>query len=567
MDNRTLKAVVISLVLWYAWMVFLAPPPPPLEEGSADLVDIEGDEQIAEAPSPPAGDLAEGGAPAGSQGTPRGLPALDRSVHPQVVFAQCGVRATVAGADGGLFGMHLPDHEARYEVQPLWSWALAGFPKGWQPYGGEPGPVYLVSDEGRAFVASAGDPLTTPGPVDIDTTAEGVLVTRGVQGDVEIESRFQQVDGDPCRMELSVTWHNRGSQPWSRGLWVGVHDVLEEHASAYDSNPRPLALLDGYLQTWDDLTDTSPPTKVAGEISAFGLAGHYFAAVAVPRAGQGQLLAGAIPRQGQAGFKHGVHWWDPQTLEPGGARTASFELYVGPKESNALAEIDEELTSLISLGFLSVIARPLLWLLKQIQGFAGNWGLSIILLVIVVKAAFFRLTQKAFESSQAMQAIQPQFKEIQEKYKHSPEELQQKMIALYRDNGVNPLGGCLPMLLQMPVWFALYSVLLSAVELYHSEFLYLRDLSQPDPYMVSPALVTAVMFGQQLLMPTANLDPAQARLMRLMPLVFGLLFFTFPAGLVVYVFVNTLLSMLQQIYIKRTFTLKKDSVAAGTGGA
>ena len=155
--------------------------------------------------------------------------------------------------------------------------------------------------------------------------------------------------------------------------------------------------------------------------------------------------------------------------------------------------------------------------------------------------------------NQRMAALQPQLKELREKYKDNQEELNQRTMALFRDNKVNPVGGCLPMIIQMPIWISLYRVLLTSVDLYHTEFLYLKDLSVADPYAILPLIVIGLMFAQQQFMPTGNMDPAQARIMKLMPLVFGILFFSFPSGLVLYIFVNMLLTILQQWYIKRRF--------------
>jgi YidC/Oxa1 family membrane protein insertase len=179
--------------------------------------------------------------------------------------------------------------------------------------------------------------------------------------------------------------------------------------------------------------------------------------------------------------------------------------------------------------------------------------LSIIGLTLLVKGVFFPLTQMSFRSSQAMQAVQPKVLEIKAKYENDPEELNRQMIKLWRENGVNPAGGCIPMLVQLPVWLALYQVLLTSVDLYHTKFLYLDDLSAPDPYGVLPLMAVVLMVAQQQMMPVPNMDPTQAKILKIMPIAFGLLFFTFPSGLVVYIFVNTVLTMVQQWLIKRSF--------------
>src|SRR5690606_13816673 len=160
-------------------------------------------------------------------------------------------------------------------------------------------------------------------------------------------------------------------------------------------------------------------------------------------------------------LRYGAQFLVPsRTLAPGEAHTERFRLYAGPKDLPTLRTVDETLTSLIELGFFGFFARILLWLLELFYGLVGNWGLSIVLLTVLVKLLFFPLTQMSFKSSQAMTAIQPELTRLREELKDNQEELNRRMVALFRENGVNPLGGCLPMLVQMPIWFALYSVLL-----------------------------------------------------------------------------------------------------------
>jgi YidC/Oxa1 family membrane protein insertase len=261
-------------------------------------------------------------------------------------------------------------------------------------------------------------------------------------------------------------------------------------------------------------------------------------------------------------FIHGLHYSVQDGLAAGESVSETFRIYLGPKDMSALEAFDSRLSSAIDLGFLAVFAVFLLQMLKIVHMVVGDWALAIIGLTFLIKAAFFPLTQQSYRSQQAMQLVQPEIKKIQEEYRDQPEELQRRTIALFKERGVNPISGCLPMMVQMPVWFALYSVLLSAVELYHTKFLYLEDLTQPDPYLALPTLVMGMMFLQQRMMPTGNMDPAQARMMKLMPLVFGLLFFMFPAGLALYVLVNMLLSIFQQWYIKRTFKSPETAPAA-----
>jgi YidC/Oxa1 family membrane protein insertase len=249
----------------------------------------------------------------------------------------------------------------------------------------------------------------------------------------------------------------------------------------------------------------------------------------------------------------GEHLVVAKRLEPGQEIHKTYRLYFGPKDYTQLQAIDPNLGNAVQLGWFAFFGGPLLWLLKLYHGWLGNWGLAIILLTFTMKSAFFPLTHFSMRSGARMAAIQPLLAELKEKHANEPEELNRKTIALFRDQGVNPVGGCLPMILQMPVWIALYNVLQTSVQLYHTKFLYLEDLSSPDPYAVLPLIAMGLMLLQQRMIPMGNMDPAQQRMMKLMPLIFGVLFFTFPSGLVVYMCVNTTLTMLQQAWFKAVF--------------
>jgi YidC/Oxa1 family membrane protein insertase len=328
---------------------------------------------------------------------------------------------------------------------------------------------------------------------------------------------------------------------------------------------RPWLQIDGSVDYADDLEALESPEKVDGQADWFGLADTYFASLVLvgeaDAPGDGYLTySRRLSADGAA--LHGVQYTQDLRLAPGATQSETFRVYLGPKSMEQLEAYDPRLGGAIDLGVLSFFAVVLMHMLKAVHAVVGDWALAIIGLTFLIKAAFFPLTQQSFRSQRAMQVIQPEMKKIQEEYKDNPEELQRRMVELFREAGVNPASGCIPMIVQMPVWFALYSVLLSAVELYHAKFLYLEDLTQPDPYLALPTLVMGLMFLQQRMMPTANMDPAQARLMKLMPLIFGFLFFMFPAGLALYVFVNMLLSIVQQWYIKRTFNSAEPAGAA-----
>lgn len=238
-----------------------------------------------------------------------------------------------------------------------------------------------------------------------------------------------------------------------------------------------------------------------------------------------------------------------------------FILYAGPKEQKRLEKLNSGLEYIINYGFFSIIARPLFWVLIFFHGFFGNYGWSIILLTIVTRLPFIPLVNKGQKSMRKLQALQPKMTEIREKYKKDPQKMQQEMSDLYKKNKVNPVGGCLPMLLQIPVFFALYKVLLVSIELRGAPFLlWITDLSAPDALFGHiagfslggplPYLMGITMVLQQKMTPS-TMDPKQAKLMMLMPVVFTFMFLNFASGLVLYWLVNNILGILQQFFVNR----------------
>ena len=238
-------------------------------------------------------------------------------------------------------------------------------------------------------------------------------------------------------------------------------------------------------------------------------------------------------------------------IAPGSAATITQTLYVGPKDQVALAALAENLDLVIDYGWLWWLAQPLFWLLTLIQQFVINWGLAIIALTIVVKLIFFRLSAASYKSMAKMRTVQPKIQSIRDQYADDKAKQQQAMMELWKKEKINPMGGCLPMLIQMPVFIALYWVLLESVELRHAPFiLWIEDLSAMDPYFVLPILMGISMWLMQRLNP-APPDPMQAKIMMYMPIAFTFLMMWFPAGLVLYWLCNNLLSFAQQYVVTR----------------
>ncbi len=228
-----------------------------------------------------------------------------------------------------------------------------------------------------------------------------------------------------------------------------------------------------------------------------------------------------------------------------------FLLYFGPRDIHILKYVNYDLVKAIDFGFFTPISKPLLYVLKFFHSFLGNYGFAIILLTVIIKLLFWPLTHKSYASMKDMQKLQPEMQKIRAKFKNDRERQNRELMELYKTHRVNPLGGCLPMLVQIPVFFALYKVLMDAIELRQAPFLlWISDLSLKDPYYVTPLIMGATMFIQQKLTPS-TMDPTQARIFMLMPVIFTFLFLNFPSGLVLYWLVNNLLTILQQYIIHK----------------
>ncbi|MBP8928058.1 MAG: membrane protein insertase YidC [Ottowia sp.] len=233
-------------------------------------------------------------------------------------------------------------------------------------------------------------------------------------------------------------------------------------------------------------------------------------------------------------------------IAPGATAAVDARLFIGPQEEKVLESIAPGLELVKDYGFFTILSKPLYWLLDKLHGFIGNWGWSIVALVVLLKIAFYWFNAKAYQSMAKMKAINPKVMDMRERYKDNPQQMQQEMMRIYREEKVNPMGGCLPILIQIPVFIALYWVLLSSVEMRGAPWiLWIKDLSVRDPYFILPIVMTLTTLLQTALNPLPP-DPMQAKLMWFMPLIFSVMFFFFPAGLVLYWITNNILTIAQQ---------------------
>lgn len=394
--------------------------------------------------------------------------------------------------------------------------------------------------------------------------APGEVALRFEDGGVAVTKRFH-FDPDDYYVGLVYEVENRRSEPFSANLFAQIkRDAsVPESAEGFNLGPRPY--LGAALTTpesryekvdFDDLDDEEFRHEVPGGWIA--VLQHYFLSAWVGDAALVNHYYGYPNRRGDGTYIVG---FTAPAFEVGpgerGQTTAGF--YAGPKDQRRLEEIAPNLNLAVDYGFLWWLAVPLFHLLDAMHSVFANWGVAIILMTLVIKIVLYPLSAASYRSMAKMRKLTPQLKRLQERHAGDRQKLSQEMMELYRKEKANPLGGCLPMLLQMPVFIALYWVLYESVELRQAPFVgWIDDLAAMDPFFVLPILMGVSMYGQQLLNPPMP-DPMQARIMKMMPIMFTVLFLFFPAGLVLYWLVNNLLSMAQQWFI--TYRIEKMDTA------
>jgi YidC/Oxa1 family membrane protein insertase len=299
--------------------------------------------------------------------------------------------------------------------------------------------------------------------------------------------------------------------------------------------------------------------RVPGEASWVGLDEHYFVAAVLPGKPVGQCLfaRGARPGETVAVLRLPVE---------GGVAAVDYTLFAGPKQLDLLRAYGRDLDTAIDYGsvtnFFAFFARILLWVMRWFEHLIGNWGVAIILLTLTVKALTYPLTVKQMKSMNEMRKLQPEVEKLKAKHGEDKEKMNVAVMELYRQHKVNPLGGCLPMLIQLPIWFALYATLQTSVELYQEPFLWIRDLTQQDPIYVLPLLMGVSMFVTQKISPQPA-DSTQAKMMLyFMPIFFTFIMLKLPAGLTLYILVNNMLSIAQQQWL-----MKRSNAAPAAAGA
>ena len=347
---------------------------------------------------------------------------------------------------------------------------------------------------------------------------------------------------------------NRGTAPWNGVMYAQLKRDSSKDPSASNQGFGMSTFLGGAWWTkekpynkadFDDFAESPMKESVTGGWAA--MIQHYFVSAWVPDAKGTNVFTTR-----KSGDDNIIGYTGPQiAVAPGAQQKIEASLYVGPKVQKILETVSPGLELTVDYGWLWPVSQFLYWLLSLIHGWVGNWGWAIVFLTVLVKAAFFQLSATSYKSMAKMRTVMPEMQRIKEQHAGDRAKQSQAMMELYKTEKINPLGGCLPILVQMPVFIALYYCLMESVELRHAPWLgWIRDLSVMDPYFVLPLIMGATMFVQQQLNP-APPDPMQAKVMKIMPVVFTVMFLWFPAGLVLYWVVNNGLSILQQWIITR----------------
>ena len=386
---------------------------------------------------------------------------------------------------------------------------------------------------------------------------------------VVIEKRFRFTRGSyAIGLEQIVT--NGSAAPWRGAEYVRIKRRSAEIE-------RSMFNVDSYSFTGPIVYDGDKSEKLKRndliddgkhEFSAqqgwFGSIQHHFLSAVVPTPGVDYKYDVAV--NGDVSTSSSIRR-NLVSVAPGSSETFATMLFVGPKLQDQLEQIDESLKLTVDYGWLTIISQPLFWLLSFVFGFVKNWGVAIILVTLLIKLAFYKLTEASGRSMAKMRQIQPRMKALQERYKDDRQALSQAMMELYKREKVNPAAGCLPILIQMPFFLAFYWVLLESVEMRQAPFaLWITDLSTRDPYFILPLIMGAAMFGQQKLNP-APADPVQAKVMQIMPIMFTVFFAFFPSGLVLYWVTNTLLSIAQQWKVNKVVEAESKAQKGGKKGS
>ena len=402
---------------------------------------------------------------------------------------------------------------------------------------------------------------------ELDGADEIVVPLRWADGSgVEVEKRFRFRRGSYA-VQLEQQLDNRSDAPWQGGAYAQiVRRLRASERSMFNvdsySFDGPI-VYDGDKSEKLDADDLDNGRAYSFESEQGWLASieHHFLSAIVPARDGVYDFAVTLSSAGDSTRSSTIS--KRQTVLPGASKIFTTTLYVGPKLQSQLEQIDPKLKLTVDYGWLTILSGPMFWLLNKLFGIIGNWGVAIMGVTILIKLAFYKLTEASGRSMAKMRKLQPRMKVLQDRYKDDRQQLSQAMMELYKREKVNPAAGCLPILIQMPFFLSFYWVLVETVEMRQAPFmLWITDLSSKDPFFILPLIMGVAMFLQQKLNPTPA-DPVQAKVMQIMPIMFTGFFAFFPAGLVLYWATNTVLSIAQQWKINKVVEAEGKTMKGG----
>ncbi|MCB1888595.1 MAG: membrane protein insertase YidC [Rhodocyclaceae bacterium] len=539
MDNRRLIPALVFFfalfMLYDAWIKHNAPPPAPAPAVAAA---VSGGAAQADAPT-----TSLSGAPAATPTAdviPSGAPSI--RVETDLVVAE------VSAEGGSLVHLELKDHKKTFEGQE----SLVLFDRA-KPH------VYVAQTgligEGMPnhktrFTLPDGDQALAAGQDELSLRLQAAEAPAGItvskiltfrRGSYEVDTRYEVLnESGEAISPFAYFQFTRDGEPAESVQAMGVSTF---------TGPAVYTDAEKYQKIhFEDIADGSAKFNRKASDGWIAMVQHYFVGAWLPAPGaEREFIARKV---GNNLFSAGVIL-PLGNIDSGQSGSLSVPMYAGPQEQDNLKEIAPGLDLVVDYGWLTVIASPVFWLLEWFHGLTGNWGWAIILVTLVIKALFFPLSAASYKSMAKMRTLGPRLQRMKEQYGDDKAKLQQEMMEMYRREKINPLGGCLPILVQIPVFIALYWVLLGSVEMRHAPWLgWIQDLSSKDPYFILPIIMGVSMLVQTKLNPTPP-DPMQAKIMMAMPIVFTFMFLWFPSGLVLYWVVNNLLSIAQQWQITR----------------
>ncbi len=403
-------------------------------------------------------------------------------------------------------------------------------------------PIEIIFGNGIVDYMRAGIPVSTAYKgKKIETGDKTVLTFTAQQKDTLVTKRYE-IEKNSYLIKASVDITNSGDKsieyPVDVQIGPGLGKGIEDSRYIFQG---PM-LFDGKKIRKEKADDVDEP-EVYSTPEWLGYTSKYFLFAALGDFADGKLL--------KSGNSAVIKGSQRVIVNPDSRQSFEYDLYIGPKKYGVLKEIGSNLEKSINYGFFSFLAIPMLKLLNFVYDYVSNYGVAIIILTMIIKLITFPLTQKSMVSMKKMQKLQPKMQELKEKYKDDKQKMNAAVMDLYKQEGANPFGGCLPIIVQIPVFFALYRTLLLSIELKGSPFIFhLTDLSLKDPYYITPILMGVTMFLQQRMSPQTG-DPMQQKVFMLMPVIFTFLFLQFPSGLVIYWLTNNVLSIAQQYFINK----------------